>query len=116
MSVNERPKFKEYDEQYNPILPHEARLRNLTYQTTIYVDIIKRDIEVRTRSDGTVEEEIKAEERQEKAYIGKVPVMVRSPYCALHDVEETERKDLKECVYDQGGYFIINGGEKVIVA
>ena len=42
--------------------------------------------------------------------------MVRSPYCALHDVEETERKDLKECVYDQGGYFIINGGEKVIVA
>lgn len=43
--------------------------------------------------------------------------MVRSQFCHLsnqHEVEKT--KNSKECVYDQGGYFIISGNEKVIVA
>lgn len=41
--------------------------------------------------------------------------MVRSTYCSLNQ-EDIKEKDVKECEYDQGGYFIINGGEKVIVA
>ena len=42
--------------------------------------------------------------------------MVRSNFCALNSVEDAERHEMKECHYDQGGYFIINGGEKVLVA
>ena len=48
--------------------------------------------------------------------MGSVPIMVRSDYCILHKKTKEERVKLGECEYDEGGYFIINGGEKVIVA
>ena len=41
--VNEKPRFKEFDDKYNVIFPNEARLRNLTYQTSIYVEVKKQD-------------------------------------------------------------------------
>ena len=50
-------------------------------------------------------------------FIGKVPVMVRSNFCHLKNLNDQEKiRDAKECIYDQGGYFVINGGEKVIIA
>lgn len=42
--------------------------------------------------------------------------MLRSTFCVLHDLEEAELFDLNECPYDSGGYFIINGSEKVLIA
>ena len=42
--------------------------------------------------------------------------MVRSKYCYLHEKTKFQINEEGECPYDQGGYFIINGGEKVIVA
>jgi DNA-directed RNA polymerase II subunit RPB2 len=43
--------------------------------------------------------------------------MLRSEFCQLRNLNEHERvKNGKDCRYDQGGYFIINGSEKVIVA
>ncbi len=42
--------------------------------------------------------------------------MVKSQFCALNDLTEAEIVARGECPYDQGGYFIVNGGEKVIVA
>lgn len=48
---------------------------------------------------------------------GKIPVMVRSKFCHLSELDKDEIvKNAKECRYDQGGYFIINGNEKVLVA
>ena len=49
-------------------------------------------------------------------HIGKVPIMVRSEYCFLHNKSDDEICEEGECEFDQGGYFIINGMEKVIVA
>ncbi|AVL94664.2 DNA-directed RNA polymerase subunit 2 [Moumouvirus australiensis] len=45
--------------------------------------------------------------------IAKIPIMVKSKYCNL-----TLRPDLscKHCRYDQGGYFIVNGSEKVVLS
>lgn len=43
--------------------------------------------------------------------------MVRSNFCHLKSLQDDEIvKNARECVYDQGGYFVINGGEKVIIA
>ena len=42
--------------------------------------------------------------------------MVRSKFCSLGDLDAGQRMNSKECIYDEGGYFIVNGGEKVLVA
>jgi DNA-directed RNA polymerase beta subunit len=42
--------------------------------------------------------------------------MLRSSFCILADLGERELYDLNECPYDSGGYFIINGSEKVLIA
>ncbi len=42
--------------------------------------------------------------------------MLRSAFCILYNLTETDLHDLNECPYDQGGYFIINGSEKVLIA
>ena len=46
----------------------------------------------------------------------QVPIMLRSDYCNLNDRSDRDLTDLGECPYDQGGYFIINGSEKVLIA
>jgi DNA-directed RNA polymerase II subunit RPB2 len=42
--------------------------------------------------------------------------MVCSFNCTLIHMNKEERIRAGECEYDEGGYFIINGGEKIIVA
>lgn len=42
--------------------------------------------------------------------------MLRSDYCNLNSKSERDLCDLGECPYDQGGYFVINGSEKVLIA
>ena len=42
--------------------------------------------------------------------------MIRCSQCHLNDENDKGIIRQKECMYDQGGYFIINGSEKVIVA
>ena len=42
--------------------------------------------------------------------------MLRSSFCILYELSDTELYDLNECPFDSGGYFIINGSEKVLIA
>jgi DNA-directed RNA polymerase II subunit RPB2 len=42
--------------------------------------------------------------------------MVRSRACRLHDVAPREVAAFGECEYDEGGYFVVNGNEKVLIA
>ena len=62
------------------------------------------------------------EQRFSNIHIGNIPIMVRSDYCTLnYKIEENKNNNclkLKEfeCKYDQGGHFIIGGGEKVIIS
>ena len=51
-----------------------------------------------------------------KAFIGKLPVMLRSELCHLRSQTDEALFGLNECPYDQGGYFVINGSEKVLIA
>ena len=73
--------------------------------------MVKEITTVTPEGETTVEkEEIK------KVFIGKVPIMLRSDYCSLHGHTDKELTELGECPYDEGGYFVINGSEKVLIA
>lgn len=106
-----RPCFKEKNGLPVDLFPHEARLRNMTYSAPLYVDIEKTTI----LHPGTDVQQ-KNLELFPKVYVGNVPIMVRSSFCHLHSKTDTDLMQLGECPYDQGGYFIINGGEKVVIA
>ena len=93
--------------------PAEARLRNLTYESELFMDVRCR---IYNQDPDTNEERTVRNEIMEKIPIGKVPVMIRSKFCAVNSLSDKERIAKGECYFDQGGYFIINGGEKVVVA
>ncbi|MCS7110400.1 MAG: DNA-directed RNA polymerase subunit B [Candidatus Caldarchaeum sp.] len=86
-----------------PLYPWEARLRNLTYEAPIYV---KMSISL----DG------KPLAQSENVWIGNIPVMVKSDICPLSKMSHDELLAHGEDPQDPGGYFIINGSERVIVA
>ena len=52
----------------------------------------------------------------EKINLGSMPIMVHSKLCILRNLDMTKLSELGECPYDQGGYFIIKGKEKVILS
>eukprot|EP01114_Cavostelium_apophysatum_P011874 TRINITY_DN2641_c0_g1_i1.p1 TRINITY_DN2641_c0_g1~~TRINITY_DN2641_c0_g1_i1.p1 ORF type:complete len:1185 (+),score=293.58 TRINITY_DN2641_c0_g1_i1:150-3704(+) len=109
-----KPTMTESDGSTGPMLPNEARLRNLTYSAPLYVDVRKSVVTSGNDNEGDVEQS--QDEVLNKLFIGKVPIMLRSTYCMLSDSSDRELAHLGECQYDQGGYFVINGGEKVLIA
>ena len=42
--------------------------------------------------------------------------MVHSKRCILRGLDSIQLSELGECPYDQGGYFVINGKEKVFLS
>jgi len=92
----------------NKILtPNDARLKNLTYETHIYANVL---IKV-TNSDNEV-----FKTTLKNVAIGSIPIMLHSDICVLNGNGNKVLQVLGECIYDCGGYFIIDGKEKVIVA
>uniref|UniRef100_A0A060T6K8 DNA-directed RNA polymerase subunit beta n=1 Tax=Blastobotrys adeninivorans TaxID=409370 RepID=A0A060T6K8_BLAAD len=83
------------------IYPQECRLRDLTYAAPIFVDVEY------TRNDKIV--------RKRGIEIGRMPIMLRSSRCVLTGKSEMEMAAMDECPLDPGGYFIVNGTEKVIL-
>lgn len=106
-----KPMMTESDGETATLFPKAARLRNLTYSAPLYVDVTKRVI--KKGHDG---EEVTETQDFTKVFIGKVPIMLRSSYCTLYQNSEKDLTELGECPLDQGGYFIINGSEKVLIA
>ena len=98
-----RPTVKECDRFERPVLPFVARLRGLTYCASVLVDLV-HDIR---ENNGKTERRIYRE-----ILLAKIPVMLKTKYCNMSDQNNTS----EECKMDQGGYFIINGVEKVLLA
>ncbi len=96
-----QPRVVEIDGSVSNILPLEARLRNLRYSAPIYLDMI-------------MEERGVARESQ-RQHVGDLPVMVKSKLCTLSRLTEGQLIEVGEDANDPGGYFIINGSERVIV-
>lgn len=91
--------FAESDGAIHDIYPFDARVRNLTYSSSIFVDV-----ELLHMTSGIIE--------KFSCYFGKVPVMVGSSIC---NTQTIPIDNLRECDYDCGGYFIVNGSEKVLI-
>ncbi|KAF7636999.1 DNA-directed RNA polymerase subunit beta [Meloidogyne graminicola] len=102
-----KPTHWEKDGAPTPLMPNEARLRNLTYSSPLYVDIVK-----------TISKEGEDDivQSYNKVFIGKIPIMLRSSYCVLSNLTDRDLTELNECPLDPGGYFVINGSEKVLIA
>ena len=79
----------------------------ISYSAPLYVDIKKTVVK---------EGEEPVETLHQKTYIGKIPIMLRSTYCLLSGLTDRDLTELNECPLDPGGYFIINGSEKVLIA
>jgi DNA-directed RNA polymerase II subunit RPB2 len=89
------------------IFPAEARMRNLNYDAPVYMDI----------SEDRVDKHGNIVSHKLHAHVSafRIPIMLGSVKCNLHGMTEEERISKGECPMDFGGYFIINGKERVLV-
>ena len=95
-----KPKVIEADGSSSFVLPYEARLRNLTYSAPI-------TLEITVKKDNQVDSEI--------VEIGRIPVMVKSKVCNTYGMSKEKLIENYNDPLDTGGYFIINGNERVMV-
>ena len=95
-----KPDITEADGSKHQLMPTEARLRNLTYSAPVY-------LEMNIKSG--------SESEHSDVEIGRIPIMVKSKYCHLHNLSKSDLIDNNIDPADPGGYFIINGNERVLV-
>jgi DNA-directed RNA polymerase subunit B len=123
-----RPTIKEANGAEHPATPMECRLRKLTYFSPVYLDF------------QIIDEDEPTPLIEERVHIGNLPIMVRSAQCNLHanhishlcgdadrklsphtSTEDADRlkqllRRAGEDPLDPGGYFIINGTERVLIS
>jgi DNA-directed RNA polymerase II subunit RPB2 len=92
-----------------PLFPNEARLKDASYVADVFADI---EIEY---TDHSQTSKVKVETFP-RIRIGAIPIMLHSKMCLLNEQPSELLSEVGECPYDLGGYFVIDGKEKVIVA
>jgi DNA-directed RNA polymerase subunit B len=103
--INEYPTLIEADgfqrTPDKPLLPYECRIRNLTYSAPMFLKIV-------TEVGGVKSDPV-------EVYFGDMPVMVKSVLCPLSRMSREELIKAREDPDDPGGYFIINGVERILI-
>ena len=123
-----RPTIREANGAEHPATPLECRLRKLTYFSPVHLDF------------QIIRDDKPTPDIEERVHIGNLPIMVRSAQCNLHanhishlcadddrklsphtSTEDAERltellRRAGEDPLDPGGYFIINGTERVLIS
>ena len=89
--------------------PCEARIRELHYRGSLTVDI---DTYILKKLPDN-KKQILQHKKYLRQEIAKIPIMVGSSKCNLYGKNERERIKSGECANDKGGYFLINGKERV---
>ncbi|MCK5023899.1 MAG: DNA-directed RNA polymerase subunit B'', partial [Candidatus Aenigmarchaeota archaeon] len=95
------PVVHEADGSVRTIFPNEARIRNMNYMSPIHVKMTPIFNGV--------------QEKSEDVHIGNLPVMIKSKICTLHELNDEELIEAGEDPSDPGGYFVVNGTERVLV-
>ncbi len=96
------PEIIEADGSRRPIYPVEARLRKISYSAPIFLEVSAQINDVQRESFTT--------------QIGNIPIMLKSNFCLLNKMSREELIEKGEDPEDPGGYFIVNGTEKVLIA
>lgn len=99
----EPPIIIESDSSTKKIMPNEALARNLTYAAPMYITYMP------------VVSGIEKEDAAGEAFVGEMPVMVKSDLCYTHNMTAEQLIGEGEDPDDPGGYFIIKGTERVLV-
>ncbi|ARF09480.1 DNA-directed RNA polymerase subunit beta [Indivirus ILV1] len=107
--IGVKPPFIDMDDEM--MFPSDARLRNLTYASKIVATITQIQ-EVTDIATGTVTSNVVGQPEYEYPIVN-MPIMIRSKYCSLN---LKKGHNNSECDYDPGGYYIVNGSEKVVVS
>lgn len=97
-----RPTSTDADGVDRVLTPHMARLKGLTYSCSVTVDVVHDIYRNETHEERRIFRE---------TCLCRLPVMLGSQCCHTQHCESTH-----ECRLDQGGYFIVSGCEKVLVA
>ncbi|WP_442920353.1 DNA-directed RNA polymerase subunit B'' [Methanococcoides sp.] len=97
----EHPVVKEADGAIEKLYPNEARLRNLSYSAPLFLEM------------SVVQNGEEGEPREAK--VGQLPVMIKSEICNLVGISDAEMIQHGEDPLDPGGYFIVNGTERVVM-
>ena len=96
-----KPQIVEADGSKRDIYPMEARLRGITYSAPIH-------LEVSAHIDGVQRESFTTQ-------VGRLPIMLKSKFCHLNGLNEEDLIKRGEDPHDPGGYFVLNGNERVLI-
>ena len=108
-----KPTIFENNGAIHPMMPNDARLRNLTYASPLNVDVKVITTFIDHTRNSIRESNVRI---FPNVHLGKIPVMVGSKYCLLSDQKHIHPSNLGECAEDLGGYFIIQGGERAMIS
>ncbi|PSP57388.1 DNA-directed RNA polymerase subunit B'' [Halobacteriales archaeon QS_1_67_19] len=99
------PRVREADGSEELLYPQEARLRNITYAAPVFMEMSI------VKGEGEDERVVDATETK----VGRMPIMVGSEKCNIAGFSDEELIDIGEDPADPGGYFIVNGSERVLM-
>lgn len=108
--------FDSLTQEMKPMYPNECRLKNLTYASNLFIDVeidftmLQDDKPVYKNVPHPVPSILK------KINLGRIPIMLRSKPCVLHDATPEMLKQMGESEHEHGGYFIVDGMEKVVLS
>nr|QYA18296.1 DNA-directed RNA polymerase II subunit 2 [Clandestinovirus] len=108
------PTISYVDSDPRPITPYEARIEKQNYAAPINITICHERYAYHKKHMPTP---IALDATYETHCIGMMPIMVGSSRCwTRHPNNPKSLVQMKECELDSGGYFIVNGVEKVIIS
>lgn len=100
-----------YENEDEIMYPHDARKRHMNYSSKLVAKVTQYQKKIIMATGEETKVIIGSPEME--VPIGKIFIMVGSRFCSTNIKKETEER---ECRYDPGGYFIVNGNEKVIMS
>lgn len=100
------------NEKSVPIYPNQCITSRTTYSIRMTADIDIRIYYI--KKDGSIHNS--STEKMANVLLGNIPCMVGSNLCHLNGMDAYTRKSIGEDPKDFGGYFIIDGSQKAVIA